>query len=330
MPLLPKNEHPDLIVGPSSFDDAGVYRLSDSLALVQTVDFFTPIVDDPYDYGRIAAVNSLSDVYAMGGRPITALNIVAFPDGQLPEEALAQILTGAADICREAGVAVAGGHSVSDRELKFGLSVTGLVHPARLLTNGGVMPGQILFLTKPLGTGLISNAMMNDAAPEGAVDAMVEVMVRLNRLAAETALACRATGATDITGFGLLGHAREMVHAANASLHLDASRLPLIPGALQIARSGSFYSGGERRNLAFVEQDTSFGSEVDEVTRRILSDPQTSGGLLIGVPESSARDFVRRMREGGEEVWEIGCVESFDGKRIHLQGKVLDPDQANG
>lgn len=319
LPQLPKTDHPNLIVGPSSLDDAGVFRLSETLALVQTVDFFTPIVDDPVDYGRIAAANSLSDVYAMGGTPITALNIVAFPDGRIPEEALAEMLVGAAEICELAGVAVAGGHTVSDQELKFGLSVTGTVHPDKLLTNGGLKAGQLLFLTKPLGTGLISNAMMNDAAPEGAVEAMIEVMVRLNRAASEAALAAQATGATDITGFGLLGHAREMAKASGLKLVLHASRLPVLDDARIIAESGSFYSGGERRNLGFVEKDVLFDDGVDEATKRLVSDPQTSGGLLIGISPEHVSTFRETMEKAGEECWQVGQVEAFEGKAIHLK-----------
>lgn len=320
LPKLPKTEHANLIIGPSSLDDAGVYRLSDTLALVQTLDFFTPIVDDPYDYGRIAAANSLSDVYAMGGVPITAMNIVAFPDGKIPEEALAEILIGAADVCRDAGVAVAGGHSVSDQELKFGLSVTGTVHPDRLLTNGGIKAGQRLFLTKPLGTGLISNAMMNDAAPDGAVDEMIGVMSRLNRTASEVALACGATGATDITGFGLLGHAREMALSSKTTLRIEASKLPYMTDAMEIAKSGSFYSGGERRNLSFVEKDAIFDASVEEPLRRLVSDPQTSGGLLLGITSQRADEFLQRVHAAGEEAWEIGEVLSYDGVAIRLVG----------
>ena len=320
LPKLPKANHPNLIVGPSSLDDAGVFRLNDSLALVQTLDFFTPIVDEPYDYGRIAAANSLSDVYAMGGTPITALNIVAFPDGKIPEEALAEILTGAADICNLAGVAVAGGHSVSDQELKFGLSVTGTVHPDQLLTNGGVQAGQRLFLTKPLGTGLISNAMMNDAAPESAVEAMIEVMVRLNKAASEAALACGAGGATDVTGFGLLGHAREMALGAHVTLEIQADKLPVINGAMTVAESGSFYSGGERRNLMFVEKDIQIEETVPEPLRRLVSDPQTSGGLLIGIPADRADTFLELMKRAGEIAWEIGHVVEHQGYSIRLLG----------
>jgi len=318
LPLLPKNNHPNLLVGPSTLDDAGVFRLSDSLALVQTVDFFTPIVDDAYEYGRIAAANSLSDVYAMGGTPITALNIVGFPDGDLPEEVLADILKGAAAVCAEAGVAVAGGHSVSDKELKFGLAVTGTVHPDRILANSGARPGQALLLTKPLGTGVISNAMMNDAAPEGSVEAMIEVMARLNRAASEVALKHHASAATDVTGFGLLGHARELAVASQATLHLDASALPLLPGALEVASSGSYYSGGERRNLKHCARDAEIDATVPDPLQRLLADPQTSGGLLIALDEDQVSNFLRAFDARGEQAWRIGWVTDYDGKRIRV------------
>lgn len=309
MPLLPKQQHPNLLVGPSTLDDAGVYRLTDELALVLTLDFFTPIVDDAYDYGRIAAANSLSDVYAMGGTPVTALNIVAFPDGKLPEEVLADILRGAAAVCAEANVAVAGGHSVSDQEIKFGLSVTGVLDPSKgMLANSGAQPGDALILTKPLGTGLISNAMMNDASDENAVRAMTEVMVRLNRAAAEVARECDAHAATDVTGFGLIGHARELAVASGVTVTLNAGNLPAIDGAMKVATSGSFFSGGERRNLAFVEKDARIQDSVPDEMRRLASDPQTSGGLLISLPESRVEDFLKGMRERGETAWHVGSV----------------------
>jgi selenide, water dikinase len=309
LPSLPKQNHPDLLIGSDSYDDAGVFRVREDLALVQTLDFFTPIVDDAYEYGRVAAANSLSDVYAMGGRPITALNIVAFPDGKLPEEILSDILRGAADTCAQAGVIVVGGHSVSDTELKFGLSITGIIDPRKpFLSNGSAQVGDALVLTKPLGTGLISNAMMNDAASEEAVQNMTDVMVRLNRVAAEEAVACDAHAATDITGFGLLGHAREMAKASNVSIELLAGLLPVIDGAMEIAKSGSFYSGGEKRNLTFVQKDAEIRSEVTEEQIRLCSDPQTSGGLLISMPESQVEEFILRVKNRGEMAWHIGSV----------------------
>ncbi|GBE30076.1 MAG TPA: selenide, water dikinase SelD [Bacteroidetes bacterium] len=304
---FPKQQHQNLLIGPSESDDAGVFKVSDDLALVQTLDFLTPIVDDAYDYGRIAAANSLSDVYAMGGKPVTAMNILAFPDDKLTEEVLADILRGAADICAEAGVAVVGGHSVSDPELKFGLSVTGTLDPRqKIFANSGVEIGDRLILTKPLGTGLISNALMNSAASEEQISAMTAVMTRLNRNAAEVARECGANAATDITGFGLLGHACKMAKASGVTIEINASSLPVIEGAMDIAKSGSYFSGGERRNLSFVEQDLIIHSTVEESYKRLATDPQTSGGLLVSLPEARVEEFSRNMKERGENAWDIG------------------------
>lgn len=320
LPTLPRQHHPDLLVGSDSFDDAGVFRVREDLALVQTLDFFTPIVDDAYDYGRIAAANSLSDVYAMGGKPITAMNIVAFPDGKLPEEVLADILRGSADTCAEAGVIVTGGHTVSDQEIKFGLSVTGVLDPRTpFLANSTARPGDVVLLTKPLGTGLISNAMMNDAASEEAVQNMTDVMVRLNRAAAEEAIARGAHAATDVTGFGLLGHTREMANGSNVTLELNVDSLPVIEGAREIAESGSFYSGGERRNLQFVELQTERSDNITEAQLRLCSDPQTSGGLLISLPEESKDDYIRAMQDRGEMAWHIGFVRERTSHAILLR-----------
>jgi selenium donor protein len=309
LPTLPKQIQPDLLVGSDTMDDAGVFRVRDNLALVQTLDFFTPIVDDAYDFGRIAAANSLSDVYAMGGRPITALNIVAFPNDKLPEDVLADILRGAADICIDAGVAIAGGHTVTDNELKFGLSVTGILNPQKpFLTNASARVGDALILTKPLGTGLISNAMMNNAATEKDVQNMTDVMIRLNRVASESAIECGAHAATDVTGFGLLGHAREIANASNATIKLNAHSIPIIEGAMSIAESGSFYSGGERRNLSFVKPQTEISDEISEAQTRLCSDPQTSGGLLISLPLERVEQFIQGMQKHGEMAWHIGSV----------------------
>ena len=307
----------NVLVGASTLDDAGVFRVSDDLALVQTVDFFTPIVDDPFDYGRIAAANSLSDVYAMGGRPLTALNILAFPDGDLPEEALLKILEGSLEVCRQAGVAVLGGHSVSDRELKFGLAVTGTVHPQRMLTNANTRPGDLLVLTKPLGSGLIANAMMNDAAKDDDVAFATEVMARLNRVASEAAVRLGAHAMTDITGFGLLGHIYEFAVASGLSVELVSSRFPLLPGALEIAGSGSYYSGGERRNWSYVEPHLELDPAVDMAMQRIASDPQTSGGLLIALPENIVDELLRDLSSAGEEGWIIG--RACAGEAGHLR-----------
>jgi selenide,water dikinase len=297
-----------VLIGVETLDDAGVYRLNDETALVQTVDFFTPIVDDPYDYGRIAAANSLSDVYAMGGRPITALNVLGYPEGDLDEEALALIMLGAREVCEAADVEVLGGHSVTDKELKFGLSVTGVVHPDKILTNSNIQPGDILVLTKPLGSGLIANAMMNDAVSGEIVDAAVEIMARLNRNAAKQASVLGANAVTDITGYGLLGHAREMALASDVMITLCSGALPLMRGALDIAKSRSYFSGGERRNLRHVESVLEVSEGVEESLLRIASDPQTSGGLLISLPADKAETLIRELELLGEPAWRIGMA----------------------
>ncbi len=315
---LPKSNDPNLLVGTIRPDDAGVYRLQDNLALVQTLDFFTPIVDNPYDYGRISAANSLSDVYAMGGRPITAMNIVSYPHGDLPDEVLADILRGGFDACEEAKVAVCGGHSVTDKELKFGLSVTGLVDPGQMLIKGGAKPGDLLVLTKPLGSGLIANAMMNDADVDEAVKAATAIMVRLNRAAAEAAVKVGARAATDVTGFGLLGHAREMAEAADVTFHFQASKLPVIEGAMWVAESGSYYSGGERRNRDFVDPTLSMAEDIPESYQRIMADPQTSGGLLLAINPESFEVFQDEINKKGEECWLIGTVESRSPVRVRV------------
>lgn len=305
----PARNDPDLLVGPSTFDDAGVYRVSDSLALVLTVDFFTPIVDDAHDFGRIAATNSLSDVYAMGGTPVTALNVVAFPDDKLPDHVLADILQGSAAVCEEAGVAIAGGHSVSDEELKFGLAVTGILDPGDgVLSNAGARPGDVLLLTKPLGTGLVANAMMNDAADDDWVRASTESMTRLNRVASELARAHNAHAVTDITGFGLLGHARELALASRVTARFSAEALPALPGALEVASSGSFFSGGEHKNRAFVERFAQIETSIPERLRRLAVDPQTSGGLLLALAPRDADMFSAAIAERGERAWRVGEI----------------------
>ena len=319
LPKLPQYNHPDLLIGPRTLDDAGVFRLSAELALVQTVDLFTPIVDDPFDYGRVAAANSLSDIYAMGGRPVTALNIIAFPEGRLDEEALALILQGGAVVCEEAGAVVAGGHSITDKELKYGLAVTGTVHPDRILTNSGARPGDHLLLTKPLGTGLIANALMQGKAREEWVASSVEVMVRLNRIAAEAAARLGAHAVTDITGFGLLGHAHEMAAASGVSFALSTSALPVLPGAERVAATGKFYSGGEVRNKAYVEPLLEVSPDVPEVVLRYATDPQTSGGLLIAAAPESAEAMRGEIAEAGETAVRIGEVLEGTPGRVLLR-----------
>lgn len=292
--------HPDLLVGLDTSDDAGVIRLTPDLALIQTVDFFTPIVDDAYLFGRIAAANSLSDVYAMGGTPLTALNIVCFPIKDLPGRLLADILRGGADTLREAGVHLAGGHSVDDPEPKYGLSVTGTVHPDQIATNAGARPGDVLILTKPLGTGILTTAAKSDALDEQTLGLAIETMATLNRAAAE---AMRAVGigpnravhaATDITGFGLLGHLSHVARASHVVLRLRSAAVPLLPRARERAVAG-FTTGGGAANAAYLESLVAFADDVPADMRDVLLDPQTSGGLCIAVAPERSDDLLAEL-----------------------------------
>ena len=282
---------PDVMVGPGTADDAGVYRLRDDLALVQTVDFFTPIVDDPYDFGRIAAANALSDVYAMGAQPITALNLVAFSLEELGPDVLREVLRGGADVARAAGAAIVGGHSIDDREPKYGLAVTGVAHPDRLLTNAGGRAGDALVLTKPLGAGAISTAAKRGSAAPDLVAAAVAVMTSLNSAASEAALAAGAHAATDVTGFGLLGHLHELAWASGVSAEISAGAVPAIPGAVELLAGQEAVSGGLRRNSEHAASFATFDPGVPAAHRRLLSDPMTSGGLLIALDPDRAPEL---------------------------------------
>jgi len=260
---------------------------------VQTVDFFAPIVDDPYDFGQVAAANALSDVYAMGGEPLTALSIVGWPTGKLPLEVLSDILRGGQDKVHEAGASLVGGHTITDDEVKFGLSITGRVHPDRILANANARPGDVLVLTKPLGTGLVATAVKREQAVPGAEAAMVASMKRLNREASVAALEVGARCATDVTGFGLLGHAWHIARASNASLRISPSSLPILPGAAEALAAG-IRTGGAERNDAFLAGDVAWGATTAEA-RALLVDPQTSGGLLVAVPVARVADYVSRV-----------------------------------
>ena len=281
---------PAVLVGPATADDAGVYRLREDLALVQTVDFFTPIVDDPYDFGRIAATNALSDVYAMGGEPLTALNLVAFSLEELGDEVLREILRGGADVVREAGAVIVGGHSIDDREPKYGLAVTGSVHPDEVLSNAGGRAGDALVLTKPLGAGAISTAAKRGTAHDGQVAAAVAVMTELNRDAARAARAAGAHAMTDVTGFGLLGHLHELTRASGVAAEVDAGAVPAITGALELLGDEGAVSGGARRNAEHAATFASIDAAVSPARRRLLTDPMTSGGLLVALPAERAAD----------------------------------------
>ena len=277
-----------MLVGISTSDDAGVYRLSDDLALVQTVDFFTPIVDDPYDFGRIAAANALSDIYAMGGKPLTALNIAAFPVETLGTEILARILEGGAAVAAEAGVAIVGGHTLKDDEPKYGLAVLGTIHPDRVVSNAGARPGDLLLLSKPVGTGVLTTARKRDAIGDEALGAAIASMAQLNERAARAMLAHGAHGATDVTGYGLIGHGGEVARASGVALAIDAAKVPCFDGVLQLIEAG-VVPGGTRDNLAEHARFARYADEVDDAHRLLLSDAQTSGGLLIAIPAAGAR-----------------------------------------
>src|SRR3954465_567185 len=298
---LPRSDDPALLVGHESADDAAVYRVSESLAIVTTVDFFTPIVDDPYDFGRIAATNALSDVYAMGANPLTALNLVAYSLEELGEAPLRSILRGGADVAAEAGVAIVGGHSIDDREPKYGPAVTGTVDPRRLLRNSTARVGDALYLTKPVGGGVASTAAKRGLASEALVRAAVDVMTELNRDASAAALEAGASAATDVTGFGLLGHLHELTLASGVAAEVEAGAVPAIPGALELLASGQPpIAGGSRRHREWVEPSGEWEPAVAEERRWLLCDAMTSGGLLIAAPEGSGAPGIRigRVAEG--------------------------------
>ncbi len=301
---MPVHADPRLLVGRESFDDAGVFVVRDDLALVQTVDFFAPIVDDPYEFGQIAAANALSDVYAMGGEPLTALAIVGFPVGKLPLSVLTDILRGGQDKVREAGAVLVGGHSIIDEEIKFGLSVTGQADPRRLLTNAAAAIGDVLVLTKALGTGLLATAGKAGRLDESARLALHDSMCRLNDVASRAALQVGARCATDITGFGLLGHGAHMARASAVTLRVTAAALPELPGARALWREG-IRTGGAERNTVFLEPLVDW-SAAGDADRALALDPQTSGGLLVAVPPARIDEYLASVP--GSVV--VGSVES--------------------
>ena len=304
---LPRETDPRLLVGRETFDDAGVFRLSDDLALVQTVDFFAPIVDDPYRFGRVAAANALSDVYAMGGEPLTAMNIVGFPQNTLPLSVLTEILRGGQDAVHEAGARIVGGHTVIDEELKYGLAVTGRVHPDRILSNANAKPGDVLLLTKRIGTGILATAgKMAALAPEHA-EALYESMRTLNAAASRAAVELGARCATDVTGFGLLGHAMHIARASNVRVVFDVASVPLLPGTRDALAAG-YLPGGAQRNADWVSPEVDWNDVGDDV-RSLLTDPQTSGGLLVAL----AADQVEQYRIRVPEAVVVGVVERFQG-----------------
>jgi selenide, water dikinase len=299
---------PRALVGHETHDDAAVYRISDDQAVVETVDFFTPVVDDPYWFGRIAAANALSDIWAMGARPLFALNLVCFPVGKLPLEVLAEILRGGSDAAREAGAPILGGHSIDDPEPKYGMAVTGMVHPDRILRNVGARPGDALLLTKPLGTGVITTGIKRGTAPAAAVEGAVRSMAALNRAAGELLAASGAVHAlTDVTGFGLLGHALEMAEGSGVRFSIEAGAVPLLEGALALAEQ-EVVPGGSKANLAWAAPRVRFPEGLAPAARLLLADAQTNGGLLAAVAGDRAESLLAGLRAAGVPAVRIGEV----------------------
>ena len=316
--MLPAIEDPRLVVGTATADDAGVFELASGVTIVQTVDVFTPGVDDPRLFGRIAACNSLSDVYAMGGTPITALSVIGFPIYSLPHDVMADIINGGIEVLQEAGTILLGGHSINDEEIKFGFAVTGTVEKDSLVTNAGAEPGNVLILTKPLGTGIVSLANQIDKASDEAMSAVTESMASLNKTAAEVMVRRKATACTDVTGFGLLGHLCQMVTESHVTAEIWCGALPLFPSVMEYAEEGMF-SGANERNAEYSSARTRFGDDIDEATKAILFDAQTSGGLLMAVPEAEAVGAIEEMHAAGiASATIIGRIVNESEGEIHV------------
>ncbi|OAK69098.1 selenide, water dikinase SelD [Lederbergia galactosidilytica] len=306
--MIPPAKHdPNLLVGLDTSDDAGVYRLTDDLAIVQTLDFFTPIVDDPYAFGQVAATNAISDIYAMGGTPVTALNIVAFPIATLEKNILAEILKGAADKLQEAGVTLVGGHSIDDQEPKFGLAVTGTVHPDKIRTNAGAKAGDRLILTKPIGVGILSSSLKRGLLKDEEIDNLTKVMTTLNKTAAETMAHYDVHACTDVTGFGLLGHASELAKGSEVGLHIKKDQVPVLNRVRELAEQGVI-PGGTKNNFAHLEGSVTFPETMDQVDQWILCDAVTSGGLLISVANDDSEALLSDLQQNGVESAFIGEV----------------------
>ncbi|WP_425414466.1 selenide, water dikinase SelD [Paucisalibacillus globulus] len=307
---------PNLLVGLDTSDDAGVYKLTDDIALVQTLDFFTPIVDDPYDFGQVAAANAISDVYAMGGKPLTALNIVAFPISTLDKSILSEILRGAGDKLKEANVTLVGGHSIDDKEPKFGLAVTGVVHPNKVRTNTGAQPGDKLILTKPIGVGILTTSIKNNLLSNEEVKRVTSAMTTLNKTAAEVMEKYDVHASTDVTGFGLLGHGSEMAIGSNVGMIIYSDQVPVLPRVRELAEAGSM-PGGTKNNYKHVEDVVIYPEKMDSINRHILCDAVTSGGLLISVEGTKAGQLLEDLLAKGVEASIIGDVtEENKGKII--------------
>lgn len=310
---MPKINDPNLLVGISTSDDAAVYRLTDDTAIVETVDFFAPVVDDPYTFGLIAAANALSDIYAMGAKPLFALNIVAFPSKTLSLDILQEILRGGVDKVREAGINIVGGHSIDDPEPKYGLVVTGTIHPAKIVANSTAIKGDLLILTKPLGIGIITTAIKRERASRIAIDKAVSVMSFLNKGASEAMVEVGVSAATDITGFGLLGHMMEMIKGSGVGAKIHLGKVPVLEEAWEYVREG-IVPGGSRANLEYVNPGVEWGKGISEDAKLILSDAQTSGGMLMAVPRDKEGQLLDALRHRGVEGAVIGEV--VEGKGI--------------
>ncbi|MFD2670423.1 selenide, water dikinase SelD [Marinicrinis sediminis] len=320
LPVMDK--HPNLLVGLDTSDDAGVYKLTDELAIVQTLDFFTPIVDNPYDFGQIAAANALSDVYAMGGTPVTALNIVAFPVHDLDPDILAEILKGAAEKVKESGAVLAGGHSIDDKEPKFGLSVTGTIHPDRILTNAGAKPGDVIILTKPIGVGIMTTSLKRDQLQPEEIRRVTEVMSTLNKTASEIMVQYDVHACTDVTGFGLLGHALEMAKGSQLGMNLYEPQIPVLPRVRELAEAGCI-PGGTKNNFAHVQSSVQFDNSIDQIGQWILCDAVTSGGLLISVAQADSQSLLHALQQAGVQAKAIGEMTEEGAGTI----RVLQPSE---
>jgi len=313
------HKSPNLIIGLDSPDDAAVYKINDTVAMVQTVDFFTPIVDDPYLFGQIAAANSISDIYAMGAEPVTAMNLVGFPSKKLDSSVLKDILRGGSDKMAEAGVCLVGGHSIDDHEVKYGLSVTGFVHPDQILAKGGAKTGDAIFLTKRLGVGIISTALKGGAASETAAQKAADSMSTLNKAVGEAVKEAGANACTDITGYGLIGHAIEVAKASNKTLSFNSSSIPYFEEALEYASDG-FVPEGARNNRNFYQADVLCEGEIAPELMDIFYDPQTSGGLLVSLDMSKKENFIKLCNEKGVSVFHVGEVLEDSSGNIILKG----------
>jgi len=315
---LPKFKNPDLLVGTETSDDAGVYRLGPDLAIVNTVDFFTPIVDDPYIFGQISATNSLSDVYAMGGEPKTCMNIVCFPKGKMDIEVLGEILKGGAEKVKEAGAVVIGGHSIIDEEIKFGMAVTGVIHPDKIMRNVGVQEGDALILTKPLGTGIITTALKKGKASEESVDEAVKSMTTLNAAAAQVARGRPVHACSDVTGFGILGHALEMASGSDVTLVIESAKMPLLRGTPRLAEKG-YITGGCKRNKEYLNDKMAIDKNIREGLVEAALDPQTSGGLLFAIAKRHATKLLEELHAAGvSHATEVGYATSLQKSWVRL------------